>query len=137
MAILSRVQYLGDLRTEAEHLASGVKNITDAPLDNHGKGQAFSPTDTVSTALAQCMMTLMGIAADTHKIKLGKMEAEVTKIMGSDPRRISIIEINFTIENTGFTDKEKVILERAAITCPVAKSLSPDLVQEITFNYSK
>lgn len=135
MAILSHVIYKGSLRTEATHLKSGEKVITDAPPDNHGRGEAFSPTDIVSTALAQCMMTLMGIAAQNHDITLGKMEAEVTKIMASDPRRIAVIEIDMKIENKGFTAKQKTILERAAITCPVAKSLSQDLVQEVRFSY--
>lgn len=135
MAILSQINYLGDLRTEAEHLASSVKIITDAPIDNHGKGQAFSPTDLVSTALAQCMITLMGIAANEHHIKLGKIEAEVTKIMGTNPRRISGIKVDLRLENLSFTEKEKAILEKAAITCPVAQSLSTALNQEISFSY--
>lgn len=136
MAILSQIIYKGDLRTEAEHLASGVKIITDAPIDNYGKGQAFSPTDLVSTALAQCMITLMGIAANNHQIKLRKIEAEVTKTMATDPRRISVIKIDFKMEDLNYTAKEKTILERAALTCPVAKSLSPDLKQDITFRYA-
>jgi putative redox protein len=135
MAILSQIIYKGDLRTEAEHLASGVKIITDAPTDNHGKGQAFSPSDLVSTALAQRMITLMGIAANNHQIKLEKIEAEVTKTMGTDPRRITIIKVDFKIEDLNYTVKEKTILERAALTCPVAKSLSPDVHQDITFSY--
>lgn len=135
MAVLSRIVYKGNLRTEAEHLKSGEKVITDAPTDNKGRGEAFSPTDLVSTALAQCMMTLMGIAAETHEIKLGKIDAEVTKTMASDPRRIAIIEIDMRIENKKFSDKQKTILERAALTCPVAKSLSPEVVQEVNFSY--
>ena len=102
MAILSQIIYKGDLRTEAEHLASGVKIISDAPVDNHGKGEAFSPTDLVSTALAQCMITLMGIAANNHEISLGKIAAEVTKTMASEPRRISVIKVDVKIENLNF-----------------------------------
>lgn len=135
MPVLSRVIYKGSLRTEAEHLKSGEKVITDAPPDNKGRGEAFSPTDLVSTALAQCMMTLMGIAAQTHEITLGNIEAEVTKIMASDPRRIAVVEIDMRIQNMGYTERQKTILERAAITCPVAKSLSPEVVQEVRFTY--
>ena len=136
MAILSQIIYKGDLRTEAEHLASGVKIISDAPVDNHGKGEAFSPTDCVSTSLAQCMITLMGIAANNHEISLGKIAAEVTKTMASDPRRISVIKVDVKIENLNYSNKDKTILEKAALTCPVAKSLSPDVIQDITFIYS-
>ena len=136
MAILSQIIYKGDLRTEAEHLASGVKIISDAPVDNHGKGEAFSPTDLVSTALAQCMITLMGIAANNHEISLGKIVAEVTKTMASEPRRISVIKVDVKIENLNYSNKDKTILEKAALTCPVAKSLSPDVIQDITFIYS-
>ena len=136
MAILSQIIYKGDLRTEAEHLASGVKIISDAPVDNHGKGEAFSPTDLVSTALAQCMITLMGIAANNHEISLGKIVAEVTKTRASEPRRISVIKVDVKIENLNYSNKDKTILEKAALTCPVAKSLSPDVIQDITFIYS-
>jgi putative redox protein len=135
MAILSQIIYKGDLRTEAEHLASGVKIITDAPIDNHGKGQAFSPTDLVSTALAQCMITLIGISANNHQIILGKIVAEVTKTMGNNPRSISGIKVDLIIEDLKFSEKDKAIIEKAALTCPVAKSLSVDVQQDISFSY--
>lgn len=135
MALISKVEYLGELRTNATHLKSGKVVITDAPPDNKGKGEAFSPTDLVSTALAQCMMTLMGIAADTHHIGLGEMRAEVSKIMASDPRRISEIQIEIYLPNQQLSEKEKTILERAARTCPVAQSLSENLVQSVQFHY--
>src|SRR5210317_1422750 len=128
----SSVIYLGDLRTEATHLASNNKFITDAPLDNQGKGEAFSPTDTVATALASCLLTLMGIKAQDLGITLDGTKANVQKIMGTDPRRIIEIKIDIEFSNS-FDSKFKMILERAAKTCPVANSLHPDLKQNLTF----
>lgn len=131
----STVQYLGQLRTEAEHIQSGSKFMTDAPVDNNGKGERFSPTDIVATALASCAMTIMGIAANTHGISLTDLNAEVEKIMTANPRRIDTIKVNFTIGDK-LDDKQKKILENAAETCPVAKSLSADLKQELSFTYT-
>lgn len=133
--ITSRVNYLGLLRTESTHIRSGEKYITDAPIDNNGQGAYFSPTDLVATGLANCMLTLMGIAMQNRNIDLGKIGVDVTKIMGSDPRRIVEIVVKMKIENMGFDDKTKRILEQAALTCPVAKSLHPDIKQQITFEY--
>lgn len=135
MPLISKVEYLGELRTKGVHLKSSEEIITDAPTDNNGKGEAFSPTDLVSTALAQCMITLMGIAANTHKIDLQNVKAEVSKIMASEPRRISGIHIEIFISDQKYTEKEKTILERAAITCPVAQSLSDRLEQRVKFHY--
>lgn len=135
MTKISEISYHGNLRVISKHLNSGNKITTDAPIDNHGKGDAFSPTDLVSTALGNCMITLIGIAANTHNIKLGKIDAEVHKIMESNPRRISEIIINFKIEDKNFSPKQKKIIETAALTCPVSKSLSENLVQNISFNY--
>lgn len=123
----SKVIYTGDLRTEATHLKSGQKIITDAPVDNHGKGEAFSPTDLMSTSLAACMLTVMGIAANTHDINMDGAEAEVNKIMANEPRRVSGIEIKITMPAIHYTAKEKKILTNAAKTCPVGRSLHPDL----------
>jgi len=131
--ILSR--YLGELRTEQVHVASGSTFQTDAPIDNHGRGELFSPTDTVCAALSACMMTLMGIAANTHKINIVGCRAEVTKSMASDPRRIERIKIRFYDFPVSLSQKEQVILERAARTCPVALSLHPELIQEISFDW--
>ena len=130
----SKVIYQGHLRTECEHLKSGNTFITDAPTDNNGKGQAFSPTDTVATALASCMLTVMGIKARDMDVDLTGAEALVTKHMASDPRRISRIEVVF---NFGISpeDKVKTILERTANTCPVHYSLHPDIIKDITFNW--
>src|ERR1700739_3973481 len=131
----SKIVYTGELRTEATHLASGTKIITDAPIDNHGKGQAFSPTDLLATSLANCMLTVMGIAANTHNINMDGASAEVTKVMASNPRRVSEVHVKITMPAKNYTDKEKSILEHAGRTCPVAQSLHPDILQDITFFY--
>ena len=128
----SKVTYLGGLRTEAQHLASQETIITDAPKDNQGKGEAFSPTDLVATALASCMITIMGIKARDLGIDLSGTQAEITKIMGTEPRRISSLQIQLTF-NSSFDSKTQTLLERAALTCPVAHSLHPDLRQEVLF----
>lgn len=130
----SKVTYLGDLRTSSIHIQSGSENISDAPLDNNGKGEAFSPTDSVANALATCMMTIMGIKARDMNIDLKGSTAAVTKIMNAEPRRIGSIEIVF--EMTGVSEqKDKTILERAAMTCPVFLSLNADIEKRITFNW--
>lgn len=130
----SKVTYLGDLRTRCEHKASGANFITDAPVDNQGKGEAFSPTDTVATALASCMFTIMGIKARDHQINIEGTTAEVTKTMGSNPRRITGIEVKITFPSA-YTPKDQKILERAARTCPVLYSLHPEIVLDIHFNF--
>jgi len=131
----SKVIYLGDLRTECEHVKSGDKFITDAPTDNNGKGEAFSPTDTVATALASCMLTVMGIKAKQMEgVELKGSTAEVTKIMKAEPRRIVRVEIKLNLEGVQ-TEKEKKILEDTAKTCPVLNSLHPDMEKEIVFNW--
>ena len=128
----SKVTYLGGLRTEAQHLASQEIIITDAPKDNQGKGEAFSPTDLVATALASCMITIMGIKARDLGIDLTGTQAEITKIMGTEPRRISTLQIQLTF-NSSFDSKTQTLLERAALTCPVAHSLHPGIRQEVFF----
>ena len=131
----SKVIYLGDLRTECEHVKSGDKFITDAPTDNNGKGEAFSPTDTVATALASCMLTVMGIKAKQMEgVELKGSTAEVTKIMKAEPRRIARVEIKLNLQGVQ-TEKEKKILENTAKTCPVLNSLHPDMEKEIVFNW--
>ncbi len=130
----SKVTYNGDLRTTCVHLKSGNEFITDAPTDNNGKGEAFSPTDTVATALASCMLTIMGIKARAMEISLEGTEASVTKIMESNPRRIAEIHIDFKFKINPET-KSKTILEKAAKTCPVEYSLHPDIIRKITFNW--
>jgi len=130
----SKVTYLGDLRTSSIHLQSGSEIISDAPLDNNGKGEAFSPTDTVANALASCMLTVMGIKARDMGVSLTGSVAEVTKSIQAEPRRISGIKVVFTMKSDA-DDKAKTILERTALTCPVHQSLHPDIVKDVTFNW--
>lgn len=130
----SIVRYLGDLRTSSMHMQSGTEIITDAPLDNHGKGEAFSPTDMVANSLATCMITIMAIKARDMDLELKGTTAEVTKVMAQDPRRISEIHIHFEM-NHAADDKTKTILERVAMQCPVHYSLHPDIKKQITFNW--
>lgn len=130
----SKVTYLGDLRTSSIHLQSGSEIISDAPLDNSGKGEAFSPTDTVANGFATCMMTVMGIKAREMGVDFTGSIAEVTKIMAADPRRISEIHVTFEM-NIEADEKTKTILERTALTCPVHFSLHPDIKREIVFNW--
>jgi uncharacterized OsmC-like protein len=130
----SKVTYLGDLRTSSIHLASGSEIISDAPIDNNGKGEAFSPTDTVANALASCMFTVMGIKAQDLNVDFSNSTAEVTKIMGTEPRRITEILVTFSM-NVSVSDKEKIILEKTAMTCPVFNSLHPDIKKEVVFNW--
>jgi len=130
----SRVTYLGDLRTSSIHLQSGSEIISDAPVDNNGKGEAFSPTDTVANALASCMLTVMGIKARDIGVSLTGSVAEVTKSMQAEPRRISGIKVVFTMKSDA-DEKAKTILERTALTCPVHQSLHQDIVKDVTFNW--
>ncbi|MDR7370788.1 OsmC family protein [Flavobacterium aquidurense] len=130
----SKVTYLGDLRTKSIHVQSGSEIISDAPVDNNGKGEAFSPTDTVANALASCMMTIMGIKARDLSVDFIGSTAEVTKIMNAEPRRIGAIEIVFDMEGVE-GEKNRTILERAAMTCPVFLSLNSEIEKRITFNW--
>lgn len=131
----SSVLYLGDLRTEATHLLSGTKIITDPPLDNQGRGEAFSPTDLCATSLASCMLTIMGISARNHGIDITGAQASVNKIMAANPRRISRIEITIAMPKNGFDDVQQKLLEAAARSCPVAFSLAEGIEQVITFEW--
>ena len=126
--------YLGGLRTEATHLQSGTKIITDAPVDNQGKGEAFSPTDLLAAALGSCMLTIMGIKARASEIDIDNTQISITKIMAADPRRVSEIIISFKFTKT-YTEKEQQLLERAALTCPVYYSLAEDLKKTVDFGW--
>jgi uncharacterized OsmC-like protein len=130
----SKVTYLGNLRTSSVHLQSGTEMLSDAPLDNNGKGEAFSPTDTVANALATCMLTIMGIKARDMQLNIENSTAAVTKIMNVEPRRIGAIEIAFDMSGV-LEQKDKIILERAAMTCPVFLSLNADIEKRITFDW--
>lgn len=131
----STLIYTGNLSTEAIHTRSGSKITTDAPVDNKGKGQNFSPTDLLATSLASCMLTIMGIAAEKHQINMGFPEAEVLKAMDSAPRRVKEIQILIRFPQSKLDEKSKNILEKAALTCPVALSLNPEIVQNVSFKY--
>lgn len=126
--------YSGELRTESVHTQSGETYITDAPTDNEGKGEAFSPTDIVATSLANCMMTIMGIVSKRKGLAIEGTEAKIDKFMGTDPRRITEIKIDFYFP-LNFSEDERKLLEKSALNCPVAKSLSSDLKQNIQFHY--
>lgn len=130
----STVHYQGNLRTRCEHLQSGNSFITDAPTDNNGKGEAFSPTDTVATALASCMFTIMGIKAEQMQLDIEGSRAAVTKVMTTDPRRIAKIEIAFDMCGT-FDAKTRQIFENASKTCPVWYSLHPNIEKQIVFHW--
>lgn len=127
--------YQGNLRTEVTHLRSGNRIITDAPPDNNGKGEAFSPTDLTCASLNSCMMTLMGMLAEREGIDLEGLKSEIVKIMASNPRKIAEIRISFFHENLNATPVQKEKLKRAALTCPVALSLHDDVKQVVEFNF--
>lgn len=129
-------KYLGDLKTEARHVRSGNTLITDPPVDNQGKGEAFSPTDLLATSLGSCMMTLIGIASRTHQFNVDGTTIQITKIMAENPRRVGEVVVELFFPDHGYSEKEKTIIKNAALTCPVAKSLHPDLKQTILFNFS-
>ena len=130
----SKVTYNGSLRTTAIHLQSSTEIISDAPVDNHGKGEAFSPTDLMATSLASCMFTIMGLTAKTHEITIEGASAEVTKVMATEPRRVSEIHISFNFPDKGnYSEKDKKMLENAALNCPVYHSLNPNIKKVIDF----
>ena len=128
----STVTYLGNLRTESVHIPSNEKIVTDAPIDNNGKGEAFSPTDLVASSLSSCILTVIGIVSKKINYDLTNTTSAVKKIMGDKPRRI--VEIEVKIKFSQSTDsKTKSIIEKTALNCPVAKSLHPEIKQNISF----
>ncbi len=132
----STVIYEGDLRTVALHTASGTRIETDAPVDNHGKGQRFSPSDLVATALGSCMLTIMGMKAKDLDVDLKGTRIEIQKIMKADPRRISGISLTFHLpEKLHLSEKNKTILQRAAETCPVFYSIHPEIEVQVNYNW--
>ena len=130
------VEYEGKLRTRAKHLQSGNEILTDAPLDNHGKGEAFSPTDLTAAALGSCMLTIMAIAAESRGLDLRGTRTEVNKIMGKNPRRIAGLQLNIYFK-INFAYNERKILETAVYSCPVHQSLNTDMKKDIIFHYPK
>jgi len=132
----SKITYNGGLRTTAIHERSGNQIITDAPVDNKGKGEAFSPTDLLATSLGNCMLTIVGIAAAEHGFNIDGTTCEITKVMAAEgPRRVTEVIVNFSFPAENYTEKTKQIIERSARTCPVALSLHPDITQTVSFNY--
>jgi uncharacterized OsmC-like protein len=131
----SKVIYQGDLRTVSTHISSNESIISDAPIDNNGKGAAFSPTDMVANALASCMFTVMAIKAKSMNVNFVGSTAHVTKIMGIDPRRIIEVQILFFMKGM-FDTKTKIILENTAMNCPVLHSLNPEIKKNIHFNWT-
>jgi len=131
----SKITYQNNLRTAAVHLRSGNEILTDAPIDNRGKGEAFSPTDLLATSLGSCILTIMGIKAADKGIDMTGATAEVNKIMGSNPRRIIRLEVTIQMPSNNYSEKEKKLLEAASHGCPVGKSLHPDLEEIIQFNW--
>ena len=131
----SNIIYQGKLRTEATHIRSGKSILTDAPVDNQGKGDAFSPTDLVATALGTCMLTVMGIVAQRHGIDMTGTKADVEKVMGKNPRRIVEVKIHIKFKNQIIPD-DRIRLERAAHDCPVGNSLHPALKEMVEFIYT-
>ena len=127
--------YLGELRVSSTHIASNTKIITDAPIDNNGKGESFSPTDLVATALGTCMITVMGIYAEKNGILMPNVYSRTNKVMSSTPRKISKLKIEIIFGDNQLSEVEKQCLKDVAVNCPVAKSLHPDLKQEIEFNF--
>ncbi len=121
----TRAKYLGNLRTEVEHVKSGTKLITDAPLDNHGKAESFSPTDLLAASYGCCVMTVIGIAAQTHGFDIDGTEVKTTKVMGTDPRRVVELIVEFTFPHNRYSEKERKIIELSTKQCPVANSLDP------------
>src|SRR5690606_38545922 len=129
------VHYHGELRTTCTYVRSNSSITTDAPVDNHGKGEAFSPTDLLATSLATCMLTTMGIRAAKENILFTTASAEVIKIMYANPQRWTGLTVNVNLEDLDLTDEQRKIMEETAINCPVAKSLHPEIRQEIHFSY--
>lgn len=131
----SQIEYIGGLRTRATHLRSGNQIITDAPIDNKGKGEAFSPTDLLATALGICAVTIMGIAANEHGFDIDGTTIDITKIMESNPRRVGEVVVEFNFPDNNYSEKQKKIISLAAYTCPVYQSLHPDLKKKYVFNF--
>lgn len=129
-------KYLGELRTESVHMQSRSKLITDAPTDNNGKGEAFSPTDLLATAYGACVLTIMGMSAKTHGFNIDGTQVKTEKVMGTNPRRIVELIAEFTLPHNNYSAKERKIIELVAKECPVFNSLHPEMKKTVTFKYS-
>ena len=131
----TKTKYLGEMRTEMTHVRSGSVIITDAPVDNKGKGEYFSPTDLVASALGSCIYTIMGIAAREHGFSIDGSSCSITKIMTDKPRKIGEIKIEFDLTSNSYTEKQKTILDYCVKTCPVALSLNESVIQNVTLKF--
>jgi putative redox protein len=131
----AKTKYLGDLRTEILHVRSGSVIITDAPVDNKGKGENFSPTDLLASALGSCALTIMGIAGIEHNFSIDGTTCIITKIMTDSPRKIGEIKIEFEFPPNNYTDKQKKILDYCVKTCPVALTLNESVFQNVTLKF--
>ena len=128
-------EYLGELRTKARHLASGNTLVTDAPVDNKGRGETFSPTDLLAASLGSCMITIAGMAAQEHGFSIEGTRIDITKIMASNPRRVAEVVVELHFPKNNYTEKQIKFIELACLNCPVAKSLHPDLKQSVVFDF--
>lgn len=131
----AKIIYLGEIRSSAMHLRSGNTILIDAPVDNKGKGEAFSPTDLLATSLGSCMMTIIGIAAQTHNFNVDGTVIRITKIMADNPRHVAEVIVEFDFPERAYSEKEKTMIWHAARTCPVLLSLHPDLIKTILMNF--
>lgn len=127
--------YTGELRTQATHEVSGVTIITDAPIDNQGKGASFSPTDLMAASLGSCMLTIMGIEARDRGFNIDGTRITVVKKMAANPRRVHTIRITLNFPDIQYTQEQKEMLRHIGHTCPVALSLHPDVRQELDFHF--
>ena len=135
MSTTAHVSYSGSLRTHAVHTDSSQEIFTDAPLDNHGRGEAFSPTDLLATSLVSCMITDMGVHAQKNDLHIGEVEGIVEKIMAASPRRVAVLNVKLSFNSQDLNEGDRTLLEQVAINCPVAKSIHPDIAVNIKFVY--
>ena len=134
MATITTI-YQGQLRTQSTHNSSGARIITEAPADNHGKGEAFSPTDLFAASLGSCILTIAGIAAQSHGFSLEGARIETQKVMAENPRRIGELILDIYLPPNHYSDRERRIIEAAAATCPVGNSLNTNLKKTVRFHY--
>ncbi|OFY39208.1 MAG: osmotically inducible protein OsmC [Bacteroidetes bacterium GWF2_40_14] len=130
-----RTIYTGNLMTEAEHLKSGSKLVTEAPEDNNGKGEHFSPTDLFATSFGCCMLTIMGIAAQAHGFSIDGARIETEKIMSANPRRVAELKLDIYFPRNDYTEKQMRFIDASVKTCPVTNSIHPDVIKTITYHF--
>lgn len=131
----AKINYIGDLKCEIEHIYSGTKMVTSAPLDNNGDASSFSPTDLLASAYVSCMITIIGIYCDQNKLEFNRCEASANKMMESGPRRVAKLEIDIDLEGNNWSPDEQARIIRAAEACPVAQSVSKEMIVDITYRF--